>query len=207
MALTLVALVVATVANISTFNPRQKLDETLDNLERAVRFSKDEALLRNRIVRIAIKLNTDPQSFTVEYAPDGEFVLPGQYLRASEASELLSEEALAAKKKAIYKSFQPVKEFAEEVQEISDQIQIIAVASSLTNELVTTDEASIFFYPTGEKDGALIVLSNVDEMATLEVEPFLDEFKRDYFRIESTSNDLYEFQLSQAKSFFEDWLK
>ena len=47
----------------------------MDKLERAVRFGVDEAILRNRIVRVHLLLDAYPQQYALEYAPDEKFIL------------------------------------------------------------------------------------------------------------------------------------
>lgn len=211
MALFLVGLVLTTFTFSSNlFSPHEKLVETLDNFERAVRFSQDESVLRNRIVRLLIKFGNGEdgeQTFTVEYGPDADFVLPAQFLTESDEAELLSPEELAKKRKEIDKAFSKVEEFQEEPEEISDQVRVVGVGSSLTNSLELADGANLFFYPSGEKDAGIIIVANDEEIATLEIEPFTMDFKRTFYKIEGDNGDLLEFQLQQAKARYEDWLK
>lgn len=189
------------------FSPHEKLVETLDNFERAVRFSQDEAVLRNRIVRLLIVFNEEGSSFTVEYGPDADFVLPAQFLTQSEEADLLGEEELAKKRKEIDKAFSKVEEFQEEPEPISDLVRVIGVGSSLTNSLELSEGANLFFYPSGEKDAAIIIIGNDEEIATLEVEPFTMDFKRTFYKIDGDIGDILEFQLQRAKALYEDWLR
>jgi len=55
---------------------RRNLDEALNDIERAVRFSVDEAALRNAMIRVRFKFDQDPQTWSVEFCPNGNFVLP-----------------------------------------------------------------------------------------------------------------------------------
>jgi hypothetical protein len=208
VALFLVALVLTTFSFSSgMFSQHQKLVETLDNFERAVRFSQDESVLRNRIVRLLIRFDGENQNFSVEYGPDADFVLPAQFLMKSEEAELLDEKELAKKKDQINKAFSKVEEFLEEPEEINDLVRIIGVGSSLTNTLQLNDGANLFAYPSGEKDAALIIVATDEEIATLEVEPFTMDFKRNFYRIEGETGDLLDFQIQKAKSLYEEWLK
>lgn len=179
----------------------------MDNFERAVRFSHDESILRNRIIRLLIRFDGEAQNFTVEYGPDSDFVLPAQFLTDSEQAELLNDEELAKKRKEIDKAFSKVEEFQEEPQEINDMVRIIGVGSSLTNSLELSEGANLFFYPSGEKDAAIIIIATDEEIGTLEIEPFTMDFKREFYRIEGDTGDILEFQLQRAKALYEEWLK
>lgn len=210
MALFLVTLLLVTVAyNSSAFSPHSKLLGALDDFERAVRFCRDEAVLRNRIIRLNISMESESeQSFTVEYAPEANFVMSSALLSGSKESELLNEEELQKRKNRFDKTFQPVKEFSEEAQEIETPVQVIGVGSSLSNNLqMTGSHGHIFFYPSGEKDAAIIILGTEEEIATLAIEPFTMDFERNFYRIEGETGDLLEFYISRAKQLYEDWLK
>lgn len=208
VALFLVALVLTTFSySTGMFSPHQKLVETLDNFERAVRFSRDESVLRNRIIRLLINYNGEQQNFSVEYGPDANFVLPAQFLTKSDEAELLNEEELAKKKESINKAFSKVEEFQEEPQEINDLVRVIGVGSSLTNTLQLNDGANLFFYPSGEKDAAIIIAATDGEIATLTIEPFTMDFERKFYKIDGETGDLLEFQIQKAKSLYEEWLK
>ena len=48
-------------------------------MERAIRFSGSEAALRNTLIRLQIKLGNEEnpnQSYSLQYGPEGSFVLP-----------------------------------------------------------------------------------------------------------------------------------
>jgi hypothetical protein len=49
------------------------------------------------------------------------------------------------------------------------------MASTSDKRLVKEGDANLYFYPTGEKDGGIIIFSTVEEIATLEIAPFLSE--------------------------------
>lgn len=189
------------------FGSHQKLVDTVNNLERAARFAANEAVLRNRIVRLAIKLEGEEQTFTVQYGPDSSFVLPVQYLTDTPEAGLLDEDQLAAKRKEVEKAFQNVQEFQEGPLEIEDLVTVVGAATSLTNSLQLSGQVSLFFYPSGEKDGAIIILGTEEEMATFEIAPFTMDFERNFYEIDGDTGDILEFQINKAKSFYEEWLK
>ena len=73
---------------------RRDLKEARNKITRAVRFSESEASFRNALVRLYIKLGSEEnpnQSYTLQYGPQGSFVLPriqkGKNLTESEREE------------------------------------------------------------------------------------------------------------------------
>lgn len=188
------------------FSPRQKLEESLDTLERAVRFSSDEAILKNRIIRVLLKANNDPNTLTVEYANDNDFILPSKLFDEQASLDGLDEKEIAAQKKKVEKQFSKVREFQEDPIEFSEQVHIIGVGSTLTNHLQLFNESNLFFYPSGEKDGALIILANAEEIATLSIEPFTLDFKRSFYTIDNNQNIDDEFLSNKAQELYKDWL-
>ncbi len=206
VALFLVALLITSFTmSGSMFDPHRKLEEAMDNIERAVRFSQDESVLKNGIVRIVIKANADPNSFTVEYTTDTDFVLPAKLFDEQASLDGYSDEEIEAKKKKVEGQFNKVREFQEEPIEFNDQIRIIGVGTTLLNNLQVYSESSIFFYPSGEKDGAIVILANAEEIATLSIEPFTLDFKRKFYRIEGDNID-DEFFSRKAEELYKDWL-
>jgi len=211
VALTLAALAITLVVSDSSSTPHSKIERTFENFERAVRFSRDEAVLRNRIIRLLIKIGEagEQSSFTVEYGPDQDFVIPTQFLKDIDNDSSLDEDEIEARKKAISGQFNKVLEFQEEAEVLNDQISLIGIGSTLFTTFISEEEASIFFYPTGEKDGAFIVIGNEQEVATLSIEPFTMDFERSYHPIENNENieDLFEFHTKQGRELYQEWVK
>ena len=210
VALFLVSLILVTVAyNTSAFSPHTRLLETFDNLERAVRFCRDEAILRNRIIRLNIDLQLeDEQSFVVEYAPEADFVMSSAMISDSKIANAISEEELEKRKSKFNKAFQPVREFSEESEKINSNVRVIGVGTSLTSTLqLMGSNGQIFFYPSGEKDATVIILGTDEEIATLKIEPFTMDFERTFYPIEDEYDDILEFYFTRAKGLYEEWLK
>ena len=197
---------------------RRELEETMDKLERAVRFGVDEAVLRNRIVRIHFLLEEFPQQFALEYAPDEDFVLSKKVLEMEDVEDLnqREREERAALLEEINKQFQPVEEFQEENESLSERVRIVGLGTTILEQFVTGSEASLFIYPTGEKDGALLVLATVEEMGTLGIEEFTLDFQRDLLENPDEEDDEDEDedeniiptsqQQKKAMELFEAWL-
>jgi prepilin-type N-terminal cleavage/methylation domain-containing protein len=205
VALLLVTIVLTLVAGTS-FSTRRNLDEALNNLERGIRFSTDEAALRNTMIRLKMNFDEDPQTWSVEFGPDGSFVLPASQISASKSKS--DEDKEKNKQKKIDKKFSRVKEFQEKAKAIASGVKIIGLATSLTKVMILEGQNAIYIYPTGEKDSAIIVIATDDEVASLEIAPFTMEMKRTYYAIDDDSDtDLSERQIEIAEDIYQKWLK
>ena len=195
---------------------RDRMEESMDLIERAVRFGVDEAVLRNRIVRLHFLLEGEPQGFTLEYAPEENFVLSKKVMDWDNEENLDEGEREEQRKilEEINQQFQPVEEFQEENRFLPQGVRIVGVATGAFERLIIGPEVSFFIYPTGEKDGALFVLGNDEEMATLKVEEFAMDFERGWIKnppslLEGDDEEAViptPGQLEKAKELFEQWL-
>ena len=183
------------------FSPRQKLEETINNLERAIRFSVDEAAIQNTIIRINIDLNSSPQSFYIEKGPDANFVLPKKLTKIQTDEPSKDDQKM---NKELKSNFSKVDEFSDGAIEIPDQVSIIGIGTTLGNRFIDQGEASIYFYPTGEKDAAVIILKTDDEIAQIGVEAFTIEFNTLIQPLKAETK--YELK-KQTKEIFKEWLK
>lgn len=202
VALTLVALIV-TLTIPSGTSPRQQLDETLTHLERAIRFGVDEATIRNVIVRIHFMMNEDPQQFRIEYGPDAQYIPPPRPVEDLSSLGLSEREEFLKQQEETNQKFNRIRELAEGKFEVMETILINGVGHIESENLMTEGEASLYIYPTGEKDHALIILSSDDEYVTLEVEPYSLYFERNYI-LHGHYMDL-ESRYEDAKEFFQSW--
>lgn len=207
VALFLVALMFATFnySSLSGTN-RDKVEEVQELLERAVRFASDESVLRNTVIRIHFSLDKEPQEFTVEYGPDEDFILPKKVLNVSKVVTLKEAEELKKFNKGINKKFNKVKEFQEDPMLLPDNIKILAVGSSLTEYNQNDGEVSLYVFPSGEKDSAIISILSADEVATLETSSFTLDFERNYYPFSQTGVNP-EDSLDYSNTLFEKWLK
>lgn len=173
VALVLAAMIFLAVPSSDNVQNHRDLKSAIDDLDRTIRFAGNEAILRNTVVRIRISLEKVPVEYTVEYGPAGNLPLPDMPEKATKSLE--EEKAEIDRKTALDRQFNKVEEFEEIKHEISERVTIIGVASTSQKKLFKDGEAMIYFYPTGEKDGGLIVFSTVEEIAYLEIAPFLAE--------------------------------
>lgn len=185
VALTLAALVLLALPTGDTTAKHRDLQTAVSDVERAMRFASNESVLRNTIVRLRISLEKEPIEYNVEYGPPGNMPLPDM---PEKTSKSLDEEKADQEKVAnLNKQFTKVEEFDEIKHEISEDVKINGVATSFQKKILSEGEATLYFYPTGEKDAALIFFSTDEEVAWLEVQPFLSETKSVFEPIKTES--------------------
>ena len=185
---------------------RAKLEKALQEFQSAIRFSVNEAILRNSMVRITIDMEKEPMEWAVEYGPSSQLVLPT--IEDDTKMSLKDRERQEQVLKGIDTQFNRVQEFAEETKKLPDGIKVVGLASSYLNAIKIEGKLSIYFYPTGEKDSALIFLSSDEELATIEVPPFEDRIDINYSTYsESDLVNLEDTQDNKMKEVFEKWLK
>lgn len=206
VALLLIVLVLSLALN-SPFSSRDDLDNQVKDLERAVRFMTDEAALKNAVVRLHFMLNKDPQEYAVEYGPSDSFILPPK----PEFELVETKEEQEKKKKELGKinlKFNKVSEFQEKNSELANNIKIIGVATPQSEKLQSQGEVSIYAYPTGEKDDALIIVGSDEDLVAIKINPFsMDITHKMYPLGEATAKELPEKQLEKAREIFEIWQK
>ncbi len=207
VSMSVVALILG-LAVVGGNSSRDQLDKVLDDLERGVRFATTESALRNSIVRLNISMSTEPQSYSVEFSSNGALVLPSARPH-TEVKSLEEEESEQSEKQKLDKMFSKVKEFQDKERTIDNEdIKIIGVGISTNEKLINGQSASIYFYPTGEKDGSVIYVANDDEVAQIKISPFLEEINREYFPLGSLeSGDVADGQISKVEELYQQWLK
>lgn len=174
VALLLAALVFLIVPSNDSAQKHRDLKTDIENLDRAIRFSANESVLRNTVTRLRISLDKSPTEYTVEYGPAGNMPLP-EMPKETENLSLAEQKALQEKASLLDKNFTKVEEFEDIKQELHPDVTVLGIATTAQNGIKKKGEASIYFYPTGEKDGAIIFLSTVEEIAHIKIEPFLME--------------------------------
>lgn len=173
VALVLAALIFLAVPSSDHVQRHRNLKTAVDDLDRSVRFASNEAVLRNTVVRLRISLDKAPIEYTVEFGPAGNMPLPEMPEKTSKSLQ----EAKAEKEKqaSLDRQFTKVEEFEDIKHDISADVTILGMATTTQKSLIKEGEANLYFYPTGEKDGGIIIFSTVEEIAYLEVAPFLNE--------------------------------
>ncbi len=205
IAVALLGLTIGLVVNPST-GEREKLELAVEDISRALRFCRSEAVIRNKIVRLKLVVNDEKIQYTVEYSDNANLLLP-EYVDEDRLDRKEKEKLKSSKEKR-EKGFIPVEEFQDEVREINPDVKLSGVSTTLSRDLIVSGEASVYFYPTGHQDEALIVLSTIEEVVSLEVEAFRDRIYESFFPIgeilpEQYENTLYE----KTKDIYEKWKK
>ena len=207
VALVLIVLVMS-LAISNPFSSRNDLDKEVNSIERAIRFMSDEAALKNAVIRLHFILDKDPQEYAVEYGPSDSFILPSKPEFETKSESREDED----KKKKVLKNlnlkFNKIAEFQDKNSELPANIKIIGVATPQSEKLQTGGEVSIYSFPTGEKDEALVILGSDEDIISIKVNPFSIKLEHQAYPLGKTSEkDLVEKQQSKAKEIFEKWQK
>lgn len=173
VALILASLVFLAVPSGDDTQNHRDLQSAVSDFERSIRFASNESILRNTVVRLRISMDKVPVEYNVEYGPPGNMPLPDMPEKSGQSLE--EEKADQEKISNLNKQFTKVEEFEEIKHKISETVSVIGLATSFQKKILTDNDASIYFYPTGEKDSALLFLSTEEEIAYLDVQPFLSE--------------------------------
>lgn len=207
MALVLITLVLS-LAISNPFSSRDDLEKEANNIERALRFMGDEAILRNAVLRIHFILNKDPQEYAVEYGPSDNFILPS---KEKEESTVESKDEIEKKKKStkdLNLKFNRVTEFSETNTELATRIKVIGVANLQSEKVQSKGEVSLYAFPSGEREAALVLIASEDEIISLKTNAFTPKIERQIHKFEAVNEkDLAEKQQSVAKEIFEEWKK
>ncbi|MBF0363114.1 MAG: prepilin-type N-terminal cleavage/methylation domain-containing protein [Oligoflexia bacterium] len=210
VALTLVGIVIYSV-DFSLTGGSDDVESCISTFERASRFASHEAILRGTMVRIHLSLEKNPQEWVLEAAPDGDFILP-LFEKYDDNSKLSLEDKAKKEKmiKDVNNKFSKISEFQDEVGTLPGRIKIVGVATSARSSMLVQDgEASIYFYPNGEKDAALMIFSGAAEVFSLTIGPFTDEMQRDFFTFDKKKSEdmLLDEMEAKAKEIYDKWLK
>lgn len=186
VALLLASLVLLTFSTNPSTQLHRDLQSAVADIERAINFASNESILRNTVVRLRLDLEKNPIEYNVEYGPPGNMPLPDMPVEKSYKS-LDEEKAEAEKVAALNKQFTKVEEFENIRHELSPDVLVLGAATSFQKKIVSEENVSIYFYPTGEKDAAIVFFATEDEIAYLEVQPFLSETRSVFEPLNSES--------------------
>ena len=204
----LVGLVTVSVLSGGGFIGQEQLEETVNTLERNYRFAMDEAVLRNRIVRLHFYLDRNPQEYTVEYGPDAHFVIPNSIVSQGKRKSLQEIEEFQKKQKAVNKQFTPVRELSEENKKIPENILITGIGSGLNKALINEGDVSLYIYPDGEKDSAFIAVSDDKDLSILTTDAFTNDITIGQEPLpQNIEENLLEKKFKLTRELFEKWIK
>ena len=204
VALVLIAVIFTTVPLPSLDPESQNLEESVLDFQRAIRFSTDEAIIRNAIVRISINLDADPQTYGIEASDDPTLVLE----ESVDLEELSSSEreAYEAKQENMAKRFQLIPEFSDKEKEMPDGIYVLGLARAGGQSLRNTGKVHLYFYPSGEKEEALLFISSSSQLVYLDIPSFENSVGVDYTNY--TELELRNIDLAQEtkiKQIYDKW--
>jgi prepilin-type N-terminal cleavage/methylation domain-containing protein len=206
VALSLIVLIFTLIPTSSPEKDHATMQEAVDNIDRAVRFSNNESILRNAIVRIRFDLGTEPVEYLVEYGEGADLILE----ESKDLSKLSIKERARelAKSKKMDSQFVRVDEFVNENNKLPEGVSVYSIATTYYKNMITDGNASIYFYPTGERDSSIIIFNNGFELGTLIIPPFEQRTDDDYFPFsESELANLNDSLENKAKEVFDKWRK
>ena len=208
----LIALVlVVTITGLTIggqFSNDEDLRDESEKIRRALYFMSDEAALKNAVIRIHFMLDRAPQEYAVEYGPSDSFILPPDPELDGKVLTKEEEEKVTKAKKELNLKFNKIKEFQETNTEISDSVKILGIGTASAKALKTTGDVSIYAFPTGEKDDALIIVADEEAIISLEVDPFGQKVDSKVTRVEAVgSREINDVLNEKAKEIFETWLR
>jgi prepilin-type N-terminal cleavage/methylation domain-containing protein len=186
--------------------------EATNLIERAVRFSSNEAALRNTVIRIHFYFDEDPQKFTVEYGPDDSYIIPVSDLDQGNKDDLSESEqkVLEERIKEANRQFNKIPEFKNEDMGLPEGVKIIGIGSTLHEKLLYDFEGSIYIYPTGEKDESIIFFATFYELISITIPAFSQDFRVERYPFEfelDSEEDIYDQGIAKATTLFDDWRK
>lgn len=207
VALSLVGIVFGIVSfGNDSSGQRGKLEKLMSNFDRGIRMAQDESILRNVVTRLQVDMDKTPMEFYVQYGNDTQILLPE--LKAEDKLGIKDRESQAKVVKSFDRQFTKLPEFEEEVKEIDEDIAIVGMASNYRKEILTYGQGAIYFYPTGERDGALIFATTEDEFVVFEVLPFQNKTKVKYFAYTDYElENLSQTQENKMRELFDQWIK
>ena len=208
VALTIAALLVYVSVSNTSSSDRNNLDEAMDTVEKIINFSINESVLRNRITRAHFDLTQKIPKITIEFNSDHEFVLPD--IKKYDDKNLRDSEQKAKKKliNKINSKFKAIEDLDSDQLKIPSSVQILGIATSLMPSFITDEETSLYIYPTGERDRALIIFAAFHQITAMMIEPYTGEIKREYTTLTVADKDDLETEYEKAvEKFFADWQK
>lgn len=207
VALFLASLIFLALPSSENSRRHQDLQSAVDDLDRAVRFAAQESILRNTVTRLKIELEKSPVEYVVEYGPSENLVLPT--LVDTTKLDLEEIEAQKRKQSQLDGQFTKVEEFQDVTRAFSPEVELLGVANQFQKNLMRDQTATIYFYPTGERDGALLIFATQDELATLAIEPFQEKTRASYFPIPQVEGEIAkadDFRETKVQELVNTWL-
>lgn len=204
VALTLASVIIVASVGNPLRDERDFLDDSLGKVERAIRLASDESVLRNSITRVLFDLTRQRAEISVQYSTGSGFVLPDISKFYDDNLSQLDRQEQQKKQKKLDAEFKDVEEFSEEMKYLHENIRLIGVGTSLTENVVRENPIAIYFYPTGERDGSIVFMGSIQEIVHLQLSPFTGKVVREYVTIEE-GTEVEEFYENEVDDIFDRW--
>ncbi len=201
-------------ANFSGLGEGDHLKEAASTVERAMRYASSEAILKNRILRLKINLNSAPQEYVIEEGPSSSFTLPSSlYEENNEDLSLKDQEEKSKKKSEHDKQFQLITDFNNGPKKFHPSIRLVGAGTVSTKKIISSGEVSIYVFPSGERDNALLIFANNKEIISVDIPAFKNKFNLTSLAVRSSQENsfdsmeaLLERQDELAEQLFEEWM-
>lgn len=206
VSLFLIVLIFTVIPISMSDNSHQRIQESIEKLDRAIRFSTNESILRNSIVRIRLNLEAVPPEYVVEYSDGADFVLP----ETKDLSRLSIRERETEIKnlKKLDTKFKLIDEFSSSAEKFPEGISIYGIGTTYYSNIILEGNVNIYFYPTGEKDSSIVFFYSDEELAVLKVSPFEEATFDEYFPFSESELANLEYSLeNKTKEVFQKWIK
>lgn len=193
------------VSSIST-SDRDVIQASIESLKRSIYLAQDEAVLRNTVTRLIFDKTKENVEFRIEYTenPEIKIVKLGD---SSQSLSLREEEELQKKQKNFQAEFTPIEEFKKQVGEIEGAVELYDIYTERNLKLSDNNYPSLYFFPMGDREDALIFLLGTKEIAKLEVSSFLDKIEEEFFSFEDYNINDDESLKRFIKEQIENWKK
>lgn len=205
VAMFLIAIMSSLVISTSV-SSRGVLEKEVNSLERAIRFMSDEAALKNAVIRVHFILNKEPQEYALEYGPSDSFILPPKPEFETKVETKEEEKKKKKVQNELNLKFNKITEYQDSNSELPYGIKIIGVATPQSEKLQMDGEVSLYAYPSGEKDEALVIIASDEDLFSIKVSPFSMAIEHEAFSLGKVEEkDLLEKQQAKAREIFEKW--
>lgn len=194
----------------SSSDDRGELEESILHFDRAVKVASNESILRNTVTRIFIDFEDVSEeteeptvTYSVQFGPTGGLTLP----KAEDLSKIgLNDlEKYEARQKKFNSKFNTVADFEKRI--LPSEIKFKGIASSYIKDIQTEGKLSIYFYPTGERDDAIVFLTSINELAYLRIQAFSDQTILKYVPLSKSELDNSQDSLdNKIKEVHSQWL-
>lgn len=207
--LLIIAMIMVVIADNPFKSSRDLIKESINQLQRAIKVARDEATLTNKMTRLRFNVEKSPVEFIIESALDNEVYL----LEEVDQNKLSQKdyEAYLKQKEELDSQFSPIE--AEDLDEFkfNEGVDYLGVGLSDKKEVDRDNSVSIYFFPSGEKDAAIIFLGSEKEVGAFSINSFDNDFDLNYYSYQEENpnldREIKDIQESIVTKQFEMWKK